>query len=344
MLFGIICVFNFFSIIKSENIPEAIITSNHIFLIFISITHFSIIFKELETERYKLFLLSIFFLVAGELFLSIKPIFNDIINNDFEYGKKLYYGLGANVNITAYAFTFKLPLLIYIFFKSKNKLLKTLIVISIFLVIVSILSLGTRSALIALLITAIFLIIHSFSKFKNAILVFSCFVLAPIFLNSYSNDYGSTLIEDNTKLYTQNDSSVNLRIGYYKDALNTILVNPILGIGSGNWKLHSIDLDKERIINYQVPYHVHNDFLELGAETGIFSMFSYLLFCLTPLFLFFKKTKKKSFNKIIQESYLYLLPMGVFLLDSSLNFPLARPISIIPFSFYLIYIINNSND
>ena len=50
----------------------------------------------------------------------------------------------------------------------------------------------------------------------------------------------------------------------------SLFQNPILGIGMGNWQLESIKADRENIQSYIIPYHVHNDFLELAAEIGIY--------------------------------------------------------------------------
>ena len=55
-----------------------------------------------------------------------------------------------------------------------------------------------------------------------------------------------------------------------------ILNNPIVGSGLGNWKLVSILYDKEFINGYVVPYHMHNDFIQIGTELGIPGFFMYL--------------------------------------------------------------------
>ena len=64
-------------------------------------------------------------------------------------------------------------------------------------------------------------------------------------------------------------SSTQQRLRFYKAALNSILDNPVFGIGLGNWKIHATEYDKPFMIDYTVPYHVHNDFLEMIAEIGI---------------------------------------------------------------------------
>ena len=63
--------------------------------------------------------------------------------------------------------------------------------------------------------------------------------------------------------------------------------NPIFGTGLGNWKIKSIDYDSQDIEGYVVPYHAHSDFIQLGAELGLFGFLSYLgIFFLTIFFAF----------------------------------------------------------
>ena len=73
-----------------------------------------------------------------------------------------------------------------------------------------------------------------------------------------------------------NDGSVNQRVRYYKDVISHMSINPILSTGLGNWKLVSIDYDKEDIVGYVVPYHAHSDFIQLGAELGLIGFLLYL--------------------------------------------------------------------
>ena len=81
-----------------------------------------------------------------------------------------------------------------------------------------------------------------------------------------------------------NDGSVNQRLRYYEDVLTHITKNPVLGVGIGNWKLSSIDYDKEDIEGYIVPYHAHSDFIQLGAELGFVGFLLYLgVFLLAPI-------------------------------------------------------------
>ena len=43
-----------------------------------------------------------------------------------------------------------------------------------------------------------------------------------------------------------NDESINQRLRYYSAALKSIRMNPILGVGVGNWKFISIKYDSKK--------------------------------------------------------------------------------------------------
>ena len=95
----------------------------------------------------------------------------------------------------------------------------------------------------------------------------------------------------------QEDQSSQERKRYYKQAFFTMLENPILGIGFGNWELESIRTDSENIRGYTVPYHAHNDLLELGAETGFIGTFLYFSILIIVVFrLLIKFINQRNFS------------------------------------------------
>ena len=105
---------------------------------------------------------------------------------------------------------------------------------------------------------------------------------------------------------------------------------PINGLGVGNWKIFSIFYDKENVLDYVVPKHAHNDILQVGAELGVIGLIVvlFLIFYISRFFineLFLKKIN------ISIELIAPLLFLTIYLLDSSLNFPIDRPIMAIPF-------------
>ena len=83
--------------------------------------------------------------------------------------------------------------------------------------------------------------------------------------------------------------------------------------------------------SYVVPYSVHNDFLEIFAETGVFGFVSFILFFFFLLKSIFIGIQKWLNNKIKLQHIYLLFAFLVMLGDFAANFPLDRPSSIITF-------------
>ena len=115
---------------------------------------------------------------------------------------------------------------------------------------------------------------------------------------------------------------------------------PFFGYGIGNWKIFSIQYGSERIREYQIPYHVHNDFLQILVETGLLGGIIYFLIYLLPVIILLKKIfDKKNENLVLDFSI--LLAFLVFIFDSSFNFPRARAISMTNMIFIYSYFLNS---
>ena len=123
------------------------------------------------------------------------------------------------------------------------------------------------------------------------------------------------------------DESTTHRIFLYENALDYISHNPFIGCGIGNWKVESLPYWKDRLSGYTIPYHAHNDFLELSTEIGILGGLSYLSMfvsiLLVFLFLYIKSNKLE---------YLVIFSLcAVYFFDASINFPLERALSQVNF-------------
>jgi tetratricopeptide (TPR) repeat protein len=137
------------------------------------------------------------------------------------------------------------------------------------------------------------------------------------------------------------DTSLSQRLRYYGHALKSFTEKPILGKGIGSWEYESIKYEKQEMQNYIVPYHAHNDFLELLAETGLVGA---LLFFGLIVFVCFNLLKKILDKESDYESKLFsaflIISFTVYLIDSSFNFPFARAIQQIHLLFLLAISIN----
>ena len=197
--------------------------------------------------------------------------------------------------------------------------------------------LSARASIIGLFsVTLCFIIVKLFQfiKTKNFYLLKDSFIyfILPILLSTvmFQAKYGSTndsvsINKRITSINTQ-DESTKQRIRFYEHSFRQILNNPIVGVGLGNWKISSIDYDKNNIVGYTVPYHVHNDFLEIATELGILGVILYISIFVVCLLALYKSYKKSDFTNQIFILMLFFSGL-IYIIDSSLNFPYARVIN-----------------
>ena len=211
---------------------------------------------------------------------------------------------------------------------------------------------STRGAILAYsslmpILIIIGLVIYFKSKKLKLLLISIIYSLSVIFsfqFNNYlSESQGKSESNISNRISSLNsiiddekniDESINQRLNYYSQAVKFIVKNPFFGTGIGNWKIKSIDTNKENIVGYLIPYHVHNDYLEIASEIGLVGLgiYLYILFysfkniILKFIRLIFTKEKFKGeyIICIIISLFAY-----IFIIDSNLNFPFHRPIVLI---------------
>ena len=324
------------SILYSFNKPEAIVTFNQYFTVFVCFLVIRILLTNITGAID--FILKIFlFTLLFEVILSIIPILNDIENGTLEYRSIKYLGAAANVNITAYSLLYKTPILLYFFTKEKKLFLRIIYLLAFVSILLIITVLGTRSAFISvgvLVVSYIIYIIQINIKKKYKIQNILFVILSILFIVVISNrisEKGSDFISRASSIsINTTDGSVEQRLRYYKTGVNFFLENPLIGTGIGNWKIFSIKYDKTHIDGYIVPYHAHNDLIQLLVELGALGLFLYLLF------IFFSIRKLFRFDLFNDKiNYLFMGIVGIYFIDSMLNFPIARPISQIFLIFFI---------
>ena len=161
---------------------------------------------------------------------------------------------------------------------------------------------------------------------RKIIISLAVFFVSYTLTNSImSSDESNVVIDRVSTIQLNNeDESINQRLRFYKAAITSIKNNPVLGIGIGNWKFISIKYDSKEMTEYTVPYYVHNDFLQIGAEIGIIGMLLFFYFIFNPFFIINEKIYYSKENLV---EFIIFLMLGVYIIDSLLNFPINRPIS-----------------
>ncbi len=331
-------LFSSFSLVVAENLTEGLVSLTKVMTFFLS---FIIILFLSQSQKINFLKIFIFFTIIALSIESglINYLFYDsvITNGNFLQRGNEFKGLAANINISSFSIALKIPVLIYIIFSKQKRYLKFLCFILIYSSLLTILLLLSRAAILAIVFISISLFcmfLFNYNKFNNRNFLG---VILAVFLSFVSyqliNDKNpSDLIVDRFSTITDpaTDGSVKERLNFYTTAFQSIKNNPILGVGVGNWKIISIKYSKDIIKEYVVPYFVHNDFLQVMAEIGILGGLLYLFYIFYPFIISFREVLTK---KTFSLNFMIFLILGVYIIDSMLNFPMDRSITFV----YLIF-------
>ena len=246
-------------------------------------------------------------------------------------------GVTANRNITAFSIVVKLPFLLLILDNIKKRSTKLFVFLLSVFSIFSITIIASRASFIAVGLVAlgyILLQLYNYFYYKKNTLYKIGYILIPIVLSLLFNQFifanknssANVISRAATITVDGSDNSINQRLRYYEDVLTHIKKSPFLGVGIGNWKIKSIDYDKNNIKGYIVPYHAHSDFIQLGAELGILGFLLYLGIFISAIFFVYILIMSRSLAEK-EKSYVFMLliALGVYTIDANLNFPIARP-------------------
>lgn len=203
---------------------------------------------------------------------------------------------------------------------------------------------NTRSVFISVLIITFFVFIFSFSNIKKYYLLLlsylTSFILA-FFLNIYSPFLSDQNVVQRAESIEVSYEGSSGRFELWSNALDYIKNHPLIGAGIGNWEIESLPYWKTMLTGYIVPYHAHNDFLEIATEIGILGGVVYFtLFIIIGIYvLSFRKSLFKH-NKYI---YFLGISMLVYIIDAFFNFPIERPLNQISLIFITAIIVFSFN-
>ncbi len=342
------------SLFFAINKIESIVVLSQLFSMLIGFIIISVCIK--ETNKPFNFIANV---ISIYLIVELTAIYLPFLNFDNAKAQifnrsSMFLGFAANINITAFSILYKVPFFIYSVLQVKK--LKSIYLLSSFFIFAMIVFASgtlnsTRGAILtytSIVPILMFISIIIYFKSKNyrlliIALTYSASVLFSFNFNSYlSNTLGRGESNITNRISTLNalvdneniDQSLNQRINFYTQAAGFIIKNPLFGTGIGNWKIKSIDLDKDNITGYTVPYHVHNDYLEIGAEIGLVGLCVYLFILVTSFKIAIINFFKIIFTRTkLSEKYLIWISISLFLyifiIDSNINFPFHRPIVLI---------------
>ena len=329
------------SVLWAFNQVEATITFFKLFVIFLLLFNLNVYFNILRITYKQVSYIVSFLLVPDLIFILLQFY----VLYDFEIPPSrniLFQGFAGNLNVTGFSLLFRLPFIMYLFFESKNiysRLTYNLLIISsVFCIFLS----GSRGSILFLTFVLIFIIFYAL--FYHRLIIRSTVILIStcaltFLLHGYLFQNGNTVIKrvstvSPTKIRFD-DSSIE-RVNWYLSAIEGITERPLLGWGIGNWKIIGTKYVTQKIEQYIVPKHVHNDFLQMFTELGIVGGTLFLSLFAVSLVVIFRKLKLLNEWKDIFP--FVLCSLIAYVGDSLLNFPFERPIAITNFILLIAFI------
>lgn len=210
-----------------------------------------------------------------------------------------------------------IPMLFILFMetsKKSNLLGKALYASALFLGLVGLLFNATRGAWLAVIIVLFCLIVYYAYQGNKKICVFFlilCFVIPSGLHFLYSSNFKSLGITQRaTNFSIEKNQSATERILLWKSSIEMMKDYPIAGVGIGefddSYHKHYISKEaKEPNLN-----HAHNNFFQMGAETGFVGLISFLFMFWSiykEQYLFWRKSKNKYALIILASTTAFLI-------------------------------------
>ncbi|MCE4217933.1 hypothetical protein GD586_10755 [Pseudarcicella sp. GAP-15] len=245
-------------------------------------------------------------------------------------GLNKYHG---NKNVTAATLLILIPFAMYIIMSAKW-LGKIAGIFALFIGTFGLFLMNTRSTYVGFALIFFLFFSGLIWKKRAALKPALLFVLLPAVLAIFASNMRLKLAvagQENAGGYgtvTKRIGDINIaseqnsRIHLWGTAADYALHNPVLGAGYGNWKLASIPYERDRANELFVPYHAHNDFIEMFADLGLIGGLCFAgLFLLLLYYTVHFLAQKRGDELMVIIAFLAVTCYGV---DALLNFPAER--------------------
>ncbi len=340
------------SIITAINPTEALICYARMIATFVAFLNINIILNG-RVYLFRLLAQVLGLILLIESLQAISDFINGIGTMELTVLIKSLKGTAGNKNIFAAGLIVKIPFVLYGIYHSKiwvrilNMVIFILASVAIFIV-------NARAAylslLLILLLYILFCILEYLKDKKSELVLYRisyvlipviiAFIISQVQLNSAESiqdtnsgkDFGS-VTERLTSVTKTDDESNQVRLRLWAHAIDYTKHHPLIGCGTGNWKIASIPYQRTITNDLYVPIHSHNDYLEMFAELGIPGGLLYLSLFIC-LFVFTIRTYRSEADEETKLasvfSFLAFIGYGI---DALFNFPTERPISQMFFAF-----------
>jgi len=258
----------------------------------------------------------------------------------------------SNKNILASSIYVKLPFALWLLLFDRAGL-RIISWIALTFGILATFFLSSRSFFVGLIVITIILIIFSTINYLRkrqqkhlhflgaylvsltlAYVVFT-FVQSTFYPTTYSR-YDQGVVAQLATIATE-DNAIGLRADAWRWSIQMIKENPILGVGSGNWKINVLAYENQKNPGFIYMYKAHNDFLENLAEIGIIGGLLFLLIFFVSGWNFVRYYNKAADEPDLTFKLLFISASGLafYGVDAMFNFPADRPEILLLFSLFV---------
>jgi O-antigen ligase/Tfp pilus assembly protein PilF len=340
IVYSFLVIWALLSLIYSINAIETLVCLARLVSTYLIFVNLSILFykKELTTVFNAVSIIVAIVLLFDAMYV-ITGFSKNMVDMNLDQNIVSLTGKNGNKNVMAASLLIKFPFLFFVILHHKliGKILG-LIILS--LGIMALFILNTRSTYVGLgvlfvLFSTTIILLNKKKDIKAIGTELSYFILPLVFAFFAANGMLSKAVDlqgfqGGYGTITKRAGDINMaseensRIKLWKAAIDYASKHPFTGAGYGNWKLASIPYEKEYTNDLFVPYHCHNDYIEMFADLGVIGGISFaslfLLLGYTVLQFWFKS--KDNNHKLIIS--IALMAIACYLIDAFFNFPAER--------------------
>ncbi len=340
VLYGAFVVVSGLSFFVAFNVVESLVTYSRLLMGFIAFMNLlSLMYGNPKMLR------TIFLMVGGIVLYQSVEVLWQFVSNSHHFIKLddlvlSLTGNSGNKNIQAASIVIKMPFVLYAIYMLKG-LGRVVYFVIFFVGSTALFLINARASYISLflfvVIFVVFVIVFYLKKEKKrGILLAPALVVGmlfgAIFFSLYLFSTKSHMIQgtyggifQRVETIDVSDEGSSHRLTLWKNSVDFIKAHPALGGGFGNWKIHAMKYENKRLEGFLISKNVHNDFLEMAADTGILGgmLYAGIFACLLLYIVMGLWSKKMSQeHKVIVVTG--MMGLMAYAIDAFLNFPLER--------------------
>ena len=340
LVFSALVIWAMGSYFYALNPTETLVTLARLITTYIIFINVSILFYKQDIEKvFNIVAYIVGFILLYDAIYVLKGFSKNLEEMNLDQNILSLMGNHGNKNVMAASLLIKFPFVLLILIKEKT-LSKVFAFFSLLLGVIALFILNTRSTYVGLTIIFIIYLLTTIvfkrSSNKKSILIQIVYFFIPVLIGfivantilenavqiqGFQGGYGSVVKRAGDITIEKEKGS---RLHLWEGAIDYATKHPFMGAGYGNWKLASIPYEKEYTNDLFVPYHSHNDFLEMFADLGIVGGLCFgLMFLLFPIYAFtiWRNKDAKAFHLPATISF---MAVTCYAVDAFLNFPAER--------------------